>query len=70
VTGHTVTVFPAGGDFASKSVDMLKPLVQQFLVLGVFVQAPSCRSMRVLRGSGEPSIGMRPAKAREPKDSQ
>lgn len=37
----TVTVFPAGGIFASKSVAMLKPELQQALVRGPFVQAES-----------------------------
>jgi hypothetical protein len=36
-----VTVFPAGGDFASKSVEILKPFAQQLLVKGPFVHAPS-----------------------------
>jgi hypothetical protein len=38
---HTSLVIPAGGDFASKSVEILKPSLQQFLVNGPLVQAES-----------------------------
>jgi hypothetical protein len=37
----TVLATPAGGALASKSVAMLNPLLQQFLVKGPFVQAES-----------------------------
>lgn len=44
---RTVTVVPAGGAFASKSVEILYPSLQHWRVLGVFVQAPSCLSAKV-----------------------
>jgi hypothetical protein len=37
----TVTVVPSGGDFASKSVEMLYPLLQHCRVFGELVHAPS-----------------------------
>ena len=43
---RTVTVVPAGGAFASKSVDILYPSLQHCRVLGVFVQGPSCLSIK------------------------
>jgi hypothetical protein len=54
----TVTVVPSGGDFASKSVEMLYPLLQHCRVCGELVHAPSgtgeaedaCRSTRTRVG--------------------
>lgn len=64
---------PAGGDFASKSVAILKPLLQQFLVNGPLVQAESgtlvvvaCLSTK----AGVPSCGIALAEQSETSASQ
>ena len=72
-----MTVVPAGGALASKSVEMLKPLRQQFRVYGPFVQAPSAAwevdaaRSSILTGVGfRESLGIVPAKASEHKGIQ
>jgi hypothetical protein len=71
-----VTVLPAGGDLASKSVEILKPSCQQLRVFGEFVQAPSgaeevaARSSTATGVAFKGSLGMVPAKASEPSGSQ
>jgi hypothetical protein len=70
----TVTVFPAGGALASKSVAILKPLLQQFLVRGPFVQALSGALVDVVAWrsttTGAAFFGIAPARAIDPSDSQ
>lgn len=74
---HTVTSFPAGGALASKSVEMLKPLLQQFLVFGPLVHWPSgtedeveaCLSTSTREGSSlVTSFGMMAPRASDPMD--
>jgi hypothetical protein len=52
----TGTVVPSGGAFASKSVAILKPLLQQLRVRGPFVHAPS--------GAGDAEVACLPTSTR------
>jgi hypothetical protein len=71
-----VTVVPSGGAFASKSVEILKPLLQQLRVRGPFVQAPSaadevpvaCLSTSTRVGGSD--RGMVAPRASEPRASE
>jgi len=72
-----VTVVPSGGAFASKSVAMLNPLLQQLRVRGPFVHAPSgavwdevaCRASTKTRVGGS-ARGIVAPKASDPKASK
>lgn len=74
-----MTSFPAGGDLASKSVAILKPLLQQFLVFGPLVHWPSgtddgvdaCLSTSTREGSSLVTpFGMIAPRANDPMDKK